>query len=373
VQAEFLPLLSLLDGRHTLRDIQEELSRRSGELVFLDDVRGILEMLDQVYLLEGARFHEAFNQKIADYRSRAFRPASHAGVCYSADPEALRRELEGYFIGNGSPGLPEFSSDLRRGRGLIAPHIDIRAGGKCFAQGYHALASGQPSDVYVILGTGHAGVEGMFAATRLDFDTPLGRVRTDRPFLDDLGARLGRDPASEEILHASEHVIEFQVVFLQYLFAGLHPFTIVPILCSLSHHFFCDREPLRQHRAVFEDFCDALKQTSLACGKTVCFIASADLDHIGPRYGDAFVPHQGTVTEALRKDSELLSCLERVDVDAFIAGVSHDNDTRRICGFSPITTMLRSMDATEGRVLGLDYASVDDKNSFVSFTSMIFH
>jgi hypothetical protein len=31
------------------------------------------------------------------------------------------------------------------------------------------------------------------------------------------------------------------------------------------------------------------------------------------------------------------------------------------------------MDASEGRLLSLDHAQVDDRNSFVSFASMIFY
>jgi MEMO1 family protein len=373
VQRDALPVLSLLNGMHTLRDIQWTLSRHSGRLVLLDDVRGLVEMLDEACLLEGERFKKAYNHKLVEYRRRPFRNSSHAGTSYSGDPDDLRRELNQYFTADGGPGEPTFCSEARRPVGLIAPHIDIRAGGRCFAKAYHALAAGQPSDVYVILGTGHAGVEGMFTCTSLDFQTPLGTARTDSEFVEEFGRRLGRDPAAEEILHASEHVIEFQVVFLQLLFSGGHPFTIVPILCSLSHRIFSGSEDVRAEKALFDEVCSALKETSRQSSKSVCFIASADLDHIGPRYGDSFIPHRGTVADALEKDTQLLAHLERMDLDAFVAGVARDNDGRRICGFSPITTMFHAMDATEGTVLALDYAQVDDKNSFVSFTSMIFH
>jgi MEMO1 family protein len=373
VPREMLPVLMMLDGRHSLRDIQLELTRQTGQLVFIDDLVTALGRLDEACLLEGERFRGAYDRKVADYRKGPCRASSHAGVSYSADPEALSAELASYFIEDGGPGIPDFASADRRPVGLIAPHIDLRAGGRCFARGYHALAAGRPSDVYVILGTGHAGVEGVFAATTLDFETPLGTVETDREFLGALTAELGRDPAAEEILHATEHVIEFQVVFLQYLFSGRHKFTIVPILCSLSHHLFGGDPAFENGREIFGSFCRALKACCDGSPRSICFIASADLDHIGPRYGDSFVPHQGTVSEALRKDTELLSTLERCDVDAFVRGVARENDERRICGFSPITTMLHTMDATEGEVLALDYATVDDRNSFVSFTSMIFH
>jgi MEMO1 family protein len=373
VSKEMLPILAMLDGRHSLRDIQLALTRQTGQFVFIDDLVRALGRLEEACLLEGERFRGAYAGKVADYRKGPCRVSSHAGISYSADPEGLRAELADYFTQDGGPGIPDFASDVRRPVGLIAPHIDLRAGGRCFARGYHALAAGRPSDVYVILGTGHAGVEGIFAATTLDFETPLGTVETDREFLAELSAEFGRDPAAEEILHATEHVIEFQVVFLQYLFSGRHKFTIVPILCSLSHHLFGGDPAFAGARETFDSFCRALKACCDGSSRSICFIASADLDHIGPRYGDRFIPHQGTISEALRNDTELLSTLERCDVNAFVRGVARENDERRICGFSPITTMLHTMDATKGQVLALDFATVDDKNSFVSFTSMIFH
>lgn len=373
IPQELVPLLEMLDGRHSLRDIQLELSRQHGQLVFMDLVRAVLGKLDEAYVLQGERFDEALRQKLAAYRSSPFRPCSHMGVSYSADAETLRNELESYFTANGGPGMPNFFTDPRRPQGLIAPHIDIRAGGRCFARAYHHLASGQPSDIYVILGTGHKGVQGLFTATNLDFQTPLGIAKTDRDFLASLEKHMGKDPAAEELLHAAEHVIEFQVIFLQFMLSGRHDFTIVPVLCSLSHHLFLEDEAFARERALFYDFCRALKETCQSQSKSVCFIASADLDHIGPRYGDAFIPHQGTTSDALHKDSEMLAALERLDVEAFIKGVAQENDARRICGFSPITTMFHAIEPTEGRVLDLDYATVDDKKSFVSFASMIFH
>ncbi|MGB6066498.1 MAG: AmmeMemoRadiSam system protein B [Desulfomonilaceae bacterium] len=370
---EAVPVVAMFDGQHSLRDIQVDLTRRHGRIVFLDDLQAILERLNDAFLLEGDRFRQAFENKVAEYRRRPSRPASHAGTSYSADPETLRNELSSYFTGDGGPGLPEFFSDQRRPVGLIAPHIDIRAGGRCFAAGYHALATGQPSDVYVILGTGHAGVEGLFTATTHDFETPLGTVPTDRQLLSELSSELGRDTASEEILHATEHVIEFQVIFLQYLFGGRHPFTIVPILCSLSHHFFSDDGRFLSQRQALESFCLGLKEVCRRSSRSVCFVASADLDHIGPRYGDSFNPHEGTIAECLEKDAVLLTSLEKVDLEGFIGQVARENDSRRICGFSPITAMLHCMDASEGHRLALDYARVDVDNSFVSFASVIFH
>jgi hypothetical protein len=232
IRREAVPVVAMFDGRHSLLDVQAELTRRSGQLVFLEDLKNVVEKLDEACLLEGDRFRQAFENKVAEYRSMPFRPASHAGTSYSSDPETLRNELTAFFAGEGGPGLPEFFSDERRPVGLIAPHIDIRAGGRCFAAAYHALAAGQPSDIYVILGTGHAGVEGLFAATTQDFETPLGRVTTNREFLSELSSAWTEIPCPKVLRYRTRNRIPGH--FLQYLFGGRHPFTIVPFYAPVS-------------------------------------------------------------------------------------------------------------------------------------------
>jgi len=373
VQPWALSLLQMLDGHHSLPDIQAAMTRLTGKLFLMEDIKALLAALDEAYLLDTDRFKQAFHEKVNDFRSLPYRPARHAGVSYSSDPDSLRSELDSFFVGENGPGLPDLFSEERRPKGIIAPHIDVKVGGSCFAKAYHALAGGKPSDIYVIMGTGHRGVNGMFTATSLDFDSPLGRVRTDRDFIRSLSLELGFDCAAEEILHADEHVIEFQTIFLQHLFGSRRPFTIVPILCSLSHLYFDSSCKFSDKLQLFEGFCEAIKRVCAGLDKTVCFIASADLDHIGPRYGDSFSPSQETVDQTLTRDLKLLKPLEKMDVDSFIDQIVLDNDSGRICGFSPITTMLRCMDASEGRLLELDYAHVDDQNSFVSFSSMIFY
>jgi AmmeMemoRadiSam system protein B len=371
VDAQSIQVLALLDGKRNILDIMEHLTRQTGQLVPSEDIITILEKLDELYLLEGDRAAHAFQNRVAEYRKLPFRECSHAGASYPADPEELRNSLDSFFTDQQGPGLPEFGVDPRKPSGLIAPHIDVRAGGRSFAHAYHALAAGAPSEVYIIFGTGHAGVRELFTATTLDFQTPLGTVTTNREFIQELSDELGHDSAAEEILHATEHVIEFQVLFLQHLISPKHDFTIVPILVSLSPHYLKGTSEFRNERKQFDEFCAAIRKVCES--KSVCFISSADLDHIGPRYGDDFRPTDNMVTETLDKDRKLTTFLEEINLEAFVDEVAGSNDTRRICGFSPIAAMLTCMDASEGKLLDLDFAYVDNRSSFVSFASMIFY
>ncbi len=369
-----LALVFLFDGERSIRDIQRILTQSSGSLVPMEAIEGLLDKLDELNLLEGEKSQKAIAAKILEYRSSSSRPPSHAGLSYSADPDQLKKDLDSFYEasnkGNHKEG-PVITDHAPKG--LIAPHIDIRSGGPCFARGYRAIGNAKPSDLYIILGTGHAGVGNLFTVGGLDYETPLGKVKTDREFIRALSSELDEDVGEEEILHKSEHVIEFQTIFLKHLLGDSRDFKVVGILCSLSHVFFTDGQRFAAQKHRFDTFCEALAKTVKSYDGSVCFIASADLDHIGPRYGDNYSPSKAQALKTLNKDRELLDLLAKLDLQGFIDAISKDNDSGRVCGFSPIVTMLSCMDASEGSLLDLDYVNVDDQGSYVSFASMIFY
>src|SRR5262249_8660388 len=74
-----------------------------------------------------------------------------------------------------------------------------------------------------------------FALTRKPYDTPLGSAPVDVDFVEALAARAHQDCFAAEVAHRNEHSIEFQAVFLKYLFAGRRDVRIVPVLTSFVH------------------------------------------------------------------------------------------------------------------------------------------
>src|SRR4051794_35144563 len=142
-------ILTLLDGRHTVVDVQEEFAKRFGSIVDAADVRAIVEMLETHHYLESPRF-AARRREIDDaYHAAPLRPAAHADASYPADPAALRKHLDGFFAGLDS-GLPEAEITA-----VIAPHIDLRVGGTAYGHAYRAVADGVRASRIVILGTSH--------------------------------------------------------------------------------------------------------------------------------------------------------------------------------------------------------------------------
>jgi AmmeMemoRadiSam system protein B len=360
-------IISLLDGSNTIVDIQAAYMRRFGRILFTDTVEGLLRQLDVHFLLENERGRAQWENLVSEFRNQSCRPPYHAGMAYEADPEKLRAQLWDFFGPEaGGPGEPVSRRSGRTLLGLMAPHIDLRAGGPCFAHAYKSLLEANPVRTCVILGTGHEPLSQCFALTRKDFETPLGLVKVDNDFIDALCSRCDLDLFADEFAHRREHTIEFQTLFLKLLLPEVH---IVPVLCSFGV------QELEQQVQAIPAMTQALGNTLATYGQAVCLLASVDLAHIGPRYGDRFQPHHGTVRETREADHQLLNTLTAGDdPEIFARLLIRDGNRRRICGLPPLYTMLKVLAGrVDGVLLDYDYTEVDEHHSFVTFASMAFY
>ena len=150
-----LKVLRLFDGQHSVRDIQAEYMRTFGELVYAEKIEEIIEDLDTHFLLEGGQFDRFYDEMVEEFRQAKVRRAAHAGGCYDTDAQKVRTQIEGYFACPEGPG--SITSSIRgsgaRVKGAIAPHIDLRSGGPCFAWAYKEIAKSPPPDLFIIIGT----------------------------------------------------------------------------------------------------------------------------------------------------------------------------------------------------------------------------
>ncbi|MBI3015139.1 MAG: AmmeMemoRadiSam system protein B [Candidatus Tectomicrobia bacterium] len=371
----FLPLpaffvVSLLDGQHSLLDIQEAFLRRYGEILFGENIEQLLRELEGNFLLEGPVFQQRKQQVEGEFRCSNLRLASHAGQSYPGDAGEIRKQLGSFFTDQRGPGLPGPATQEPPLRGLISPHIDLRSGGPCYAWGYRRMAEHRSTDLFVILGTGHS-LSFPFALTRKDFESPLGVAETDQAFVDRLAESGGENLFAGEFVHRAEHTIEFQLLFLQYLFGGRDRFRIVPILCGSFHSFLDSSQSPGSDPAVGR-FLGALAREVANYSGKVCVIASADLSHVGPRYGDLEPPSPRFLEEVEREDRRLLARAEQGDAEGFFDCTRQVQDRYRVCGVSAIYSMLKVLGEVRGRLLRYDRSAVDQENSTVSYASMAF-
>ncbi len=366
VPPQALFVLGLLDGRHSALDVQEAFARRYGTALDSADLRELVDLLDRYHFLDTARFASRRAAVEAAYHDAPLRPAAHAGASYPAEAAACRTHLERFF-----EGLPPPPPTQGRLRGLIAPHIDLRVGGTAYGHAYRALAANADAWRFVILGTSHCGGETLFTATRKHFATPLGPVATDTGFLRRLASRVPEDLYRDELLHRTEHSVEFQVVMLQHVLGAHGNLRIVPLLVTSFHEMILrHREPASDPRVA--GFLQALRETMREDDIPTVIIAGVDFAHVGEKFGDpqGLAPELVAGTE--QKDHRLIAALEASDPGRFFEEVAADGDRTRICGFAPMYTLLALMDGVPGRLL--HYARTRDQatRSSVSFASLAF-
>jgi MEMO1 family protein len=362
-------VVALFDGERSIVDVQGELMRRHGELVTREHLEKLVAALDEHGFLDSPTFSARRASIDQAFLSAPIRPATHAGGAYAGEPEALRAAMDAFFTSPDGPGPIGPSSGGPAVRGLVAPHIDFHRGGPAYAWAYRDLAERGEADLFVIFGTCHAGMADPFALTRKDFDTPLGAARVDREFVDALAARARQDCFASELAHRNEHSIEFQAVFLQYLYGGRRDVAVVPVLTSFVHEALARGRRPEDDRRV-RAFLDALAETAAASGRTVAYIAGADLAHMGTRFGDPEPIGPAALETIGREDRAMLARVEAGDAEGFFESVRRDNDRRRICGLSPIYALLRALGGAPGTLRR--YGQWPDPEGVVTFASVVY-
>ncbi len=364
IPRQLAALLVQMNGENSLRELQAYYMRMTGDLLFMENLQDFVKKLDENLFLENERFLGMVAQERNSFLQDPVRRMQFGGKSYPLDPPSLRAQLEGFF--SSVPGSEEERRATgKRLVGLMAPHIDLTAGGVCFAHAYRAAMETDAPATWVVLGTGHEPVENYFALTLKDFETPLGLVRCDREYCQKLQQRSPRDLMAGEYLHRKEHTIEFQAVFLSHTQPSSQ---IVPLLCSFS------LEDWETDLPYIDEVAGLLRELAREANHAVGFIASVDLAHIGLRYGDLFRPHAGTIREHLDADRELLESLGKCDPLEFMEKVSRGGNRRRVCGMACLYVLAKILEGwAEGEVLEHTHAVVDNQDSFVTFAGMAFY
>ena len=368
-------VLAHLDGTRTLAEVERALALRN-QPVPLAQIAELTRKLEEAGLVHGPSYEAARRRALADFRALPARPASCAGGAYPDDPDELRGLLDGFLAQadgqDGSTGRPSSQPPpLSRGAGegqggghrdgngtrlLVAPHIDLHRGGAAYGHAYRALAACD-AELFVVFGTAHASPPHPYTLTRLDYDTPLGPVSTDRALAETLAAELGEEELfANELCHKQEHSVEFQILWLRHLFPG-RPILALPVLCSSISH-------LDDPAAATRPFLDALARA--VAGRDVCYVAGADLAHVGPMYGDPAAPTPEALAGLAAQDRRTLEFLARGDPPGFHRDATLDDERRRLCGVAPIYAAMRAA-GTGARLL--HYGQWSDGTDSVSFAA----
>jgi hypothetical protein len=361
-----------LNGERDVLDIQYAFAQQfSGQIVRSEDIHTVVNYLDTYGLLYTERFTAIRQQVRTTFAEASTRPAYLAGKSYPQQSGALRTFLDASFGHEKGPGVPPptVAGEGLPARCLIVPHIDFHRGGHSYAHGYLRLFNQGKPDTVFIFGVAHATPPVPFILTRKHFETPFGVLETDQDMVRRLEAVCSWDPYADEIVHRTEHSIEFQAVMLAYLYGPT--VRIVPILCGLFGPELTPGEPVIP--APVTTFLETCQSLVNAASPHLSVIAGADLAHVGRRFGDAFDIDDTVVQGVARRDQEDLRQVMAGDADGFYRSVMQDRNARRVCGLNCIYAALRAVqDGTQsGELIHYDYAP-DPSGGIVSFANIVF-
>jgi AmmeMemoRadiSam system protein B len=371
-------VLTHFDGQHSFLDIQEAYRKRIGQALSIEELKKMIDLLDEQFYLHNQRFLDRQQEIAEEFRRQPVRVPAHAPGVYSDEPEKLKAQLRGHFQAADGPGEAQLDGKRSTPKAIVAPHIDFHRGGPCYAWAYKELAERSGADLYILLGTSHCAGASPFVATLKDFATPLGRVETDKEFVGRLAAAYGGDLFADEHLHRTEHSLEFQVVYLKYI-ADLRArltgenrdFKIVPILVT-SFHSNIQNGSLPAKEPRIGDFLKALADLAAKESRRVCFVAGVDLAHVGAQFGDRDPVTPEFLKWVEAEDQRLIERLASADSEGFFHEIAKDQDRRRVCGFSPLYSLSHLLGGSKGRLLKYGQAFTQETGSAVTFTSMVF-
>jgi len=265
------------------------------------------------------------------------------------------------------PNTDRGSNTVRR---LIAPHIDLRLGADVHGGAHRALAGAPRPERVVVLGVCHAASDRRVIACRKDFATPLGTLQHDAAFLDALESRSGDCFDADQMAHQAEHSVEFQALWIARHWPE-NPPLIVPLLIG-SFHDLIEEARSPADDTEIDRFVNALRDTITESHGQTLVIASVDLAHRGPRYGDAAGLDEDAESEQENADRVLLDHIVKGDSEGFFQDIARDRNARNVCGVAPIYITLR-LDESPGELLSYGQGRIDpETGSLVTYTAVAF-
>ena len=360
------------DGLHDIPSIYAALERDLGGQIPAGVLESALESLDEACMLENARFQQKRQQMIDDFRMAEFRPMTLAGLNYSADLDELKEQFAAY--GSGTDPASTAQLDDWSGRGIVSPHIDYQRGGAVYAQTWASSKQAvADADLVLMFATDHNGGLGSLTLTEKPYETPYGILPTDVDLVQKLAKSIGEQDAYRlELNHRKEHSVELSAVWLHHIAQQVRPDNpppMVPLLIGSFHHFVMGNGHPSKDRNMMR-FIEMLKETT--AGRRVLCVASVDLSHVGPAFGDDYVMDQVKRDALKHSDQSLMEAIELGDGERFYTEIAAIQDRNKVCGFSPLYLMMKYMGDTKGTRIAYEHCSADALDeSLVSICGML--
>ena len=378
-------LLPLMDGSRSLDQIVGEVGRG----LTIEALQSLVAQLDDAALIHGPNF-EALEAKMrADFdASDTLPPASSAQFADALVMQKLGQDATDEQKAEQGPALMREIFDQWMDKALenadkptfdelpvaiVAPGNEYARSWINYAAVWGRLRVADRPDRVIILGTNHFGSGTGVVGCDKAYETPLGTCPLDAAFKAALDEKLGKEGAEKlyahRFDHEREHSIELQIPWIQHCLGAGEDGSFVPVYGVLVH------DPARNAGASYdgqgldlEAFVDALRGALGEVGGRSLVVASADLSHVGPAFGDpqALSGDSPEAAEArnnvAKQDQELLKMLVEGKADELVSSLAWQQNPTRWASTGALVAAAKATSPARGEVLNYA-ASMDQQGS----------
>ena len=322
VPPQVMQALQLFQGKLTVDEIAQRLGGPK------EQVEKLIHALDETGLLWGPTFEQLERQRWAELEADGAFPV-RASAMLGQDEESCRSAMDQWFAQTDDPEIDGTVT------AVIAPHLDYARGWPNYAAAWYPLQNAPAPDRVVILGTNHFGIGDGVVGTRIGFRSPLGLCPADEKVTRLLDERLGKPLFVDQIDHLAEHSIELQLPWIQYCFGNV---PIVPAL--IPDPLVGMLEDADGERVTTKQFTDALHDILQEVGGRTLFVASCDLSHVGPQFGEPRPVDDQRRMDVERHDREMMGKFLDADAEEFLASMNWNQNPTRWCSVGSMTALL---------------------------------
>jgi AmmeMemoRadiSam system protein B len=361
-------IFPLMDGQKSLDEIVQQVGRG----LTRKDLENLVAQLDAAGLLFGPTFNSMLEKMRKEFDSATTLPpgptAALADALLDADIQAkggtpptdeerpalaaqvLRMAMD-QWIAQALKDAPNPSLDTLPAA-VVAPHIDYPRGWLNYASVWGRLRIADRPDRVVILGTNHFGEGTGVTGCDKGYESPFGTSQPDTQLIDALKKHLGPDQSAKLFAnrydHEREHSIELQIPWIHHCLGADDAGNHCKVMGVLIHDPTVNNgESYDGNGLALEPFIKAMKAALAELPGKTLIVASADLSHVGPAFGDQ-VELAGDSEQAVAmrnkvfaSDRDMIQLVMERKPDELVAAMSWQQNPTRWCSIGNLVATLK--------------------------------
>lgn len=322
-----------------------------------EQVLNLVKGLDQLGLLWGPTFEQMESETLQRIREKGVFEAN-ASLSIGKDEAEARQTIKSFFEQSEDPELESVP------RAIVAPHLDYERGWPNYAAAYYSFQEQPAPDRVVILGTNHFGIGDGVVFADCGFASPLGRSPVDQQVAEKIIDELGDSVIIDQLDFQAEHSIELHLPWIQYCFGE------IPVVAALIPDPLHPMIENNDKRVTTDRFLDALSAALQASGGSTIYVASSDLSHVGPQFGEPRPVNDQRKFDVERHDREMMAKYITGDTEEFLEAMRWNCNPTRWCSIGNMSALLRLVQPQSVELL--DYRQACDEKGLAMVSSAAF-